>query len=172
MTEIPTQYYMIITCICFLLCDNSAMKREQQFKDHLKQAGERLTAPRLGIFRILLRQAPISMAKLISRARDDGIDPVTTYRTMDLFRKLGLVQELGLGRNRLLELSDTYHAHHHHFTCVVCGAISDFDNEAIERELRAAAQGLGFDVHSHQLEITGVCRLHRLAYAEAVDETP
>lgn len=133
------------------------MKREEQFKEHLRAAGERVTTPRLGLFRILLRHAPIAMAKLILRAREDGIDPVTTYRTIELFRRLALVQELGMGRNRLLELSDSYHAHHHHFTCVVCGRISDFDSEAIEGELHEVGAELGFEIHSHQLEITGVC---------------
>lgn len=133
------------------------MKHEQQFKDHLRTSGERVTTTRLGIFRILLRHAPIAMAKLILKAQEDGIDPVTTYRTVDLFRKLGLVQDLGIGRNRLLELSDSYHAHHHHFTCVTCGQISDFDSEAIETELDKVRAGMGIEIHSHQLEVTGVC---------------
>jgi Fur family ferric uptake transcriptional regulator len=97
------------------------------------------------------------MAKLIAKAQGDGIDPVTTYRTVDLFRKLSLVQELGMGRNRLLELGDSYHAHHHHLACVVCGKISDFDSEAIETELRKVGGGLGFEIRSHQVEATGVC---------------
>ena len=133
------------------------MNHEQQFKDHLRATGERVTTTRLGIFRVLLRHAPIAMNRLIAKAQDDGIDPVTTYRTIDLFRKLGLVQELGMGRNRLFELSDRYHAHHHHFSCVNCGKISDFDSEAIELELHNVGAETGFDIRSHQLEVTGVC---------------
>ncbi len=133
------------------------MKHEQQFKDHLRTSGERITTTRVGIFRILLRHAPIPMPKLILKAREDGIDPVTTYRTVDLFRRLALVQDLGMGRNRLLELSDSYHAHHHHFMCLACGQISDFDSEPIEAELDKVSLEAGFEIHSHQLEVTGVC---------------
>jgi Fur family transcriptional regulator, ferric uptake regulator len=133
------------------------MNREDQFKERLRIAGERLTTPRLGIFRILGRQAPMPMAKLIARARADGIDPVTTYRTVELFRKLLLIQEVGLGRNRLLELSDDYHAHHHHLMCASCGKITDFDSEVVETELSRMAGGLGFEIRSHQLEATGLC---------------
>jgi len=133
------------------------MEREQQFKDRLRGAGERLTSPRLGIFRILVRQAPVAMAKLIARGQADGIDPVTTYRTVDLFRKLGLVSEAGLGRNRLLELSDEVERHHHHLSCVVCGKLVDFDNAAIEAELGRVGEQTGFAIRSHQLEATGVC---------------
>jgi Fe2+ or Zn2+ uptake regulation protein len=133
------------------------MKTEQQFKDHLRATGERLTSPRLLLFRIMIRNAPVSMSKLIAKAEADGVDTVTVYRTMDLFRKLGLVQEMGMGRNRLFELSDDYHAHHHHFTCTHCGAISDFDSAVIETELHRVAQERGFGIRSHQLEVTGVC---------------
>jgi Fur family ferric uptake transcriptional regulator len=97
------------------------------------------------------------MPKLMARAEADSIDKVTVYRTMDLFRKLGLVQEMGAGRNRLFELSDDYHAHHHHFTCTECGAISDFDSESIEVDLHRIGERRGFSIRSHQLEVTGVC---------------
>ncbi len=133
------------------------MNDELKFKDHLRRTGERVTTPRLGIFRIMLRNGPISMNKLIAKGQEDGIDPVTTYRTMDLFRKLGLIQELGLGRNRLLELSDNYQVHHHHFSCLACGKIDDFDSQAIEAELRQVGAATGFDIRSHQLEVTGIC---------------
>lgn len=97
------------------------------------------------------------MARLISRSQADGIDPVTVYRTIELFQKLMLVQEVGLGRHRLLELSDDYHAHHHHVMCVGCGRITDFDSAVIEADLARVAEELGFDIRSHQLEATGLC---------------
>lgn len=133
------------------------MRNEQQFKDQLRTAGERVTTPRLSVFRVLSRHSPLLMAKLIEQARADGVDPVTTYRTLDLFRRLAVVQEVGLGRNRLLELSDGYQLHHHHFSCVNCGRIYDFDSEELEDDLRSLSARLGFDIQSHQLEATGVC---------------
>ena len=133
------------------------MNLEQQFRERLRSADERLTTSRLSVFRLLLRHAPLSMSSLIYRAKEDGTDPATTYRTLALFQKLGLVQEFGLGRNRLLELSDRYHTHHHHFTCANCGKILDFDNEPIEQELQRAAGQAGFEIRSHQLEATGLC---------------
>ena len=133
------------------------MKTEQQFKDRLRSSGERVTSPRLAMFRILTRNAPVSMPKLIAKAQQDSVDTVTVYRTMDLFRKLELVQEVGLGRNRLFELSDDYHAHHHHLTCAQCGTIFDFDSEVIENDLNRISEQLGFRIRSHQLEATGLC---------------
>lgn len=133
------------------------MNREEQFKDRLRTSGERVTTPRLAVFRILVRHSPVSMPKLLERAREEGLDTVTAYRTLDLFRKLDLVQDAGLGRNRLLELGDDYQAHHHHFTCGRCGKLFDFDSAAIEADLKAAGEKLGFSIRSHQLEATGLC---------------
>lgn len=133
------------------------MNREEQFKERLRVAGERVTEPRVSVFRILLRRAPVPMAKLIERARAQGVDTVTVYRTVDLFRKLGVVQEVGLGRNRMLELGDDYGAHHHHVRCEVCERIIDFDSDVIEVDLARVGEQLGFEIRWHQLEATGVC---------------
>jgi Fur family ferric uptake transcriptional regulator len=133
------------------------MNHEQEYKEQLRSAGERVTSPRLTIFRILMRNGPLSMSKLINKAGEDGIDPVTVYRTLELLRKLNFIQEMGLGRNRLFELSDTYHSHHHHFTCSECGKVTDFDSEIIERDLHEIGEKLGFNVRAHQLEVIGVC---------------
>ena len=132
------------------------MNREDYFKGRLRLAGERVTTPRLSVFRVLWRQGPLPMGRLIAKAQADGVDPVTTYRTVDLFRKLDLLQEVGLGRNRLLELSESQ-THHHHFTCTECGRITEFDSDAIEADLRRLAEHLGYAIRSHQLEVTGLC---------------
>lgn len=150
---------MQIICICKLLCNNTNMNYEQDFKERLRAVSERVTSPRLILFRTLLRSAPLPMSKLISHASENGIDQVTVYRTMDLFRKMGLIQEVGLGRRRLFELSDTYHAHHHHFTCTKCGRVIDFDSDIIETELQRMSIEYGLKIHAHQLEVTGVCKV-------------
>jgi Fur family ferric uptake transcriptional regulator len=133
------------------------MNREQQFKTQLRSAGERVTTARLAIYRVLLRHSPLSMPKLLEKVREDGIDTVTCYRTLDLFRKLGLAQDVGLGRNRLIELTDDSYIHHHHVWCTVCGKVTDFDSPAIEEELARVSQKLGVKISSHQLEAYGVC---------------
>lgn len=104
-----------------------------------------------------MRSSPLPMAQLIAKAGHDGINAATVYRTLELFGRLQLISEAGLGRNRLFELNDTYHSHHHHITCTVCGAVTDFDSRLIERDLQVIGQQLGFDVRTHQLEVTGVC---------------
>lgn len=133
------------------------MKDELRFKNTLRLAGERITTPRLSVFRILNRYAPLPMSQLIDKANTDGVDTVTIYRTITLFRKLNIAQEIGLGRKRLLELSDSYHGHHHHFTCIKCNEVTDFETKVIEDEIHKVVAVFGAEISSHQLEVSGTC---------------
>lgn len=133
------------------------MHLEQQCIGRLRQQGERVTAPRLMIFRLLVRHSPIKMARLIALAKRDSIDQVTVYRTIRLFKQLEIADEVGWGSNRRFELSGNYHAHHHHATCLRCGNIADFDSQALEQTIAAVVKATGFTMRSHQVEITGLC---------------
>lgn len=138
---------------------NSPKNLDEEFISRLKASSERVTSPRLAIFRLLSRSGPLPMSKLGSRAKDDGIDTVTVYRTVALFQKLGLVREIGVGRRRLLELTDDFGGHHHHFWCSSCGRITDFDDTQVEKAIIAAGESLGITVLAHQVEITGHCAM-------------
>ena len=131
--------------------------QDQAFIAHLKSSSERVTSPRLAIFRILGTHSPLAMASLSLRAQENGVDSVTVYRTLALFKKLGLVQEIGVGNKRLFELSDGFGGHHHHFWCTNCGKIIDFDDPNLEQALHQATAALNFTLQSHQLEMVGVC---------------
>jgi len=136
---------------------NQAQTLDKEFISRLKAGGERVTAPRITIFRLLSRHSPLPMRKLTERARADGVDTVTVYRTVALFQRLGLMREIGVGSHRLLELTDDFGEHHHHFWCGRCGRITDFDNPDLERSIQEAAGKLGITVDTHQLELTGTC---------------
>jgi len=131
--------------------------QDEQFISRLKANGERTTSPRLALFRTLRQYSPLPMSKLSKIAKTNGIDPVTVYRSVALFKRLKLVQEIGVGNRRLLELTDDFGGHHHHFWCTGCGKILDFDDESLERAMDSAAATMGITIESHQLEITGRC---------------
>src|SRR5580704_8027616 len=136
---------------------NIAASQEHQFVNRLKLANERVTAPRLQIFRILRQHSPLSMSSLRQRARANGVDTVTVYRTVALFKRLNLVQEIGVGSYRMLELTDGFGEHHHHLWCTSCGQTLEFDDQSMEQSMTAAADRLGIQIESHQLEIVGIC---------------
>ena len=136
---------------------NIAASQEHQFVNRLKLANERVTAPRLQIFRVLRQHSPLPMLSLRQRARTNGVDTVTVYRTVSLFKRLNLVQEIGVGSYRMLELTDDFGDHHHHLWCNKCGQMLDIDDPDLEVSMEEAAKRLGIKVESHQLEIVGVC---------------
>lgn len=137
---------------------SSRARPDEQFIQRLKASGERVTSPRLAIFRALRQHSPLPMSKLASNAKANGVDLVTVYRTVRLFKRLKLAQEIGLGRTKLLELTDDFGNHHHHFWCSNCGAILDFDDASFETSLASTAARLGIQIESHQVEIIGLCR--------------
>lgn len=130
--------------------DNTLIRR-------LKDAGERVTSPRLHVFRMLRQHGPLPMLALRQKANTNGVDTVTVYRTVALFKLLNLVQEIGVGSNRMLELTDDFGGHHHHLWCTSCGRMLDFDDEALEKSMKAAEGRLGIQIDSHQLEVVGIC---------------
>jgi Fur family ferric uptake transcriptional regulator len=133
------------------------MPKETTFIRHLRSAGQRLSSPRLAIFRILVRKSPLAVPQLGDLAASHGIDRATTYRTVALFRQLGIVRDIVAGGKRLVELSDDYESHHHHFWCRHCGKLIDFDSPHIEQSLRQLADDMGVTITSHHVEISGLC---------------
>ena len=47
--------------------------------------------------------------------------------------------------------------HHDHLVCTRCGAITEFENETIEKLQGEVAAGYGFIIETHKLELYGVC---------------
>jgi len=129
----------------------------EQLQQSLKGQGS-LTEPRRIIFTALLYQEPQTMSQLVAACRGQ-VDRASVYRTIALFEKLGIVQRLQIGWKYKLELSDAFHRHHHHLTCLKCGQVIPFDgDQALERKLQTIAEAKSFKIQAHQLEIQGLCQ--------------
>lgn len=97
------------------------------------------------------------MAELVAAC--SPINRASTYRTVFLFEQLGIVQRLQIGWKYKLELSDSFHLHHHHLTCRQCGVVIPFEEDpALEKRLIALARSHDFAMSGHQLEIQGICQ--------------
>lgn len=108
-----------------------------------------------------MRKSPLTTGQLVEAMDADAVDPATVYRTLILFRRLNLVRDIVAGGRRMVELSDDFHAHHHHSYCTECGRLVDFDSVEVEKLISRLGDKLGMHVQSHQLEITGVCKACR-----------
>jgi Fe2+ or Zn2+ uptake regulation protein len=128
----------------------------EQLAKALKQHGQSLTVPRRTVFKALQGQEPLTMHELVRLA--GSVDRASVYRTVALFEQLGIIERLQTGWKYKLELSDDYHEHHHHATCLLCGtSLVVPEDTAIEHHLQHLARSLGFQLERHQLELQGYC---------------
>ncbi|HSX28222.1 MAG TPA: transcriptional repressor [Candidatus Saccharimonadales bacterium] len=134
------------------------MDHAKQFETTLKKHHERLSSARWAIFKTLTRKAPIAIPAFVAEMQKIAIDPATTYRNIKLFRELNILRDIGTGNRRMIELSDAFDAHHHHFWCRACHAFIDFDSHEVETSLRTVATQLGVEITSHHLELSGLCQ--------------
>lgn len=123
---------------------------------HLKTRGYSVTKVRRAVFEALENSEPVSMRVLLDRL--PAIDRASVYRTVALFEELGIIKRLQIGWKYKLELSDTFHYHHHHISCVNCGTIVPLrEDTTIEAVITALSKEYGFAPTDHQLEIQGLC---------------
>lgn len=134
------------------------MDAVKTFKERLRTAGQSVTTPRLLMFRALARKSPISTVKLVLMMEENGINRATTYRNIALLRQIGAIRDLIVNSTRMIELSEDFGHHHHHFWCLRCGRLIDFDNPDLDTAIDAMAGKLGIRVQSHQVEMSGLCR--------------
>jgi Fur family ferric uptake transcriptional regulator len=85
-----------------------------------------------------------------------AVNRSTVYRTLELFRDLGLVSETDLGGGvRQYELIDE--RPHHHLICRHCGGMLEFEDDLIAPLRRAAEERYGFEVTIDHLALFGWC---------------
>ena len=129
---------------------------QAQLRTLLKSQQQSLTQPRQIVFAALQHKEPQTLQEIIKACPQ--IDRASVYRTITLFEQLGIVQRLQLGWKYKLELSDTFHDHHHHLTCDTCGRIMPLpEDQLLEDRLRELARTHQFTMRAHQLEIHGRC---------------
>jgi Fur family peroxide stress response transcriptional regulator len=133
-------------------------RRLEHLQATARAAGVKLTHQRLEIFRELASTEEHPDADAIYRAvrrRMPTVSLDTVYRTLWMLHDLGLVTTLGPQRDRVR--FDANLDHHHHFSCVRCGLVRDFESEALARlPLPASVAALG-RVHDAHVEVRGTC---------------
>ena len=105
----------------------------------------------------------------LARKRQPNIDRATVYRTIELLKKLRLVDELDLmhleGEKHYYEVKTT--RDHIHLACFRCGRIEEFSNSLFEQLKSEISRQAGFKIRVTRLEVGGVCRTCAAEEAEA-----
>ncbi len=126
----------------------------------LKQAGLKVTLPRLKILEVL--QQPdcqhISAEDLYKKLIDLGeeIGLATVYRVLNQFDDAGIVTRHHFeGGKSVFELATQ--EHHDHLVCLDCGRVIEFSDEMIENRQREIAQKHNIRLTNHSLYLYGHC---------------
>jgi Fur family transcriptional regulator, ferric uptake regulator len=125
--------------------------------------GVRLTAQRRALIETIQQAAGhLDAAGLLdeARKRDPQIDRATVYRTIELLKRLGLIDELDLmhlnGEKHYYEVRTQ--KDHLHLACFGCGSVEEFSNATFERLKGEIAGENQFEIQVMRLEVGGLCR--------------
>lgn len=133
-------------------------RRVETFKSAVQKAGLKLTHQRLEVFRELASTADHPDAHRIYDSVKDRLPTVsldTIYRTLRTLSDLGLINMLGTAGESIRFDANT--RKHHHFVCVKCGLVRDFENEELSA-LQVQEDLVGFGrVLETQIEVRGIC---------------
>lgn len=133
--------------------------RHTQILQGLKGRGLRLTPQRLLILSVVAEGGGhMGVDEICRRAREayPYIDMATVYRTLHLFKKLGVVTEVSMGDRLHFELTDP-DSKHHHMVCRACGSAFDLSPVYLEEFRRALIEKYGFQPDLAHFTVTGVC---------------
>lgn len=126
----------------------------------LKNAGLKITIPRLKILQILEKAPDHHLsAESVYKAlleMDEDISLATVYRVLTQFEASGLITKHNFaGDHSVFELKPS--EHHDHLVCINCGKIEEFVDETIEQRQILIAEKSGYQITDHVLNIYGVC---------------
>lgn len=142
--------------------------------DELVSKGIRLTAQRRILVEIIQNAtAHLDAAALLKEAqkREPNIDRATVYRTIDVLKKLGLIDELDLmhlnGEKHYYEVKTQ--RDHLHLACFQCGRIEEFATPLFEELKAEISRRNGFQIQVVRLEVGGRCSSCRDSAASRED---
>jgi Fur family ferric uptake transcriptional regulator len=131
-----------------------------RFRAYLRDHNLPVTAQRLAIAEaVLASDRHLSVEELAAELESRGAaaGTATIYRTLELLQTSGLVAErdFGEGFKRYEPTRDV--PHHEHLLCTVCGRVTEFRDERLERMTTLIAEANGYLRQRHRLVIYGVC---------------
>ncbi len=132
---------------------------ENHLRDIFRAAGRRLTSQRRLLLNVLEASDGHLDAETIyqqAKSLDPNISLATVYRTLAVFKELGLVEEHRLGQEHC-HYEPVREGPHYHFTCRECGLVIEFDTPLVTQIEQELSEKKGVQVLSAHLHISGYC---------------
>ena len=141
---------------------STATPTSRSLADAFTAKGLRLTAQRRVLLEIIeSATSHLDAAGLLqlARDRDAGINRATVYRTLEILKKLGLIDELDLmhlnGEKHYYEIRTG--RDHIHLACFECGRIEEYESPVFDQLKQEIAQQQGFSIGVVRMEVGGRC---------------
>ena len=127
--------------------------------DSLRDKGYRLTPQRLIVLSIVAKaRGHLGVDEVFERAKEayPYMDIATVYRTLHLFKSLGVVTEVAIGDRLHYELTDP-NGRHHHMVCRVCNGAFNLSPHYLEEFRVTLSREFGFEPDLEHFAVSGVC---------------
>ncbi|HXW55330.1 MAG TPA: Fur family transcriptional regulator [Candidatus Cybelea sp.] len=133
-----------------------------RLQGELGARGIRLTRQRRVLLHVMEKaRRHLDADEILERAQriDSNITRVTVYRTIDLLKRQGLIDELDL--LHLRGDRHFYESHgprdHIHVACIRCGKVREFESELYEELKRQISADCDIDITVSRTEVGGIC---------------
>ena len=135
------------------------MVQRQQAIDALREKGHRLTPQRILVLSIVADGGGhMGVDEVFRRAKEayPYMDIATVYRTLHLFKDLGVVTEVAIGERLHYELVDPS-GPHHHMVCRVCNGAYNLSPTYLDEFRDTLLEEFDFEPDLEHFAITGTC---------------
>ena len=125
----------------------------------LRESGNRLTPQRLLVLSTIADSQPhigIDEIYKASKSVYPYLDLATVYRTIHLFRDVGVVTEIGVGDRRTYELR-TRDGQHHHMLCTKCENTFSLSPHYLESFRASLVKDFNFEPDLDNFAVAGIC---------------
>lgn len=132
----------------------------ESFRAFLRDHSLPVTAQRLAIADVVLgTERHLSAEEVADQLRERGASAgtATIYRTLEVLVRSGLVVERDFGEGFKRYEASRGIPHHEHLLCTVCGRVTEFRDERLERMTTLLAEAHDFSRQRHRLVIYGLC---------------
>ncbi len=135
------------------------MVQHQRAIETLREKGHRLTPQRMLVLSIVADgDGHMGVDEVFRRSKEayPYMDIATVYRTLHLFKDLGVVTEVAIGDRLHYELTDPS-GKHHHMVCRVCNGAFNLSPHYLEEFRTTLVREFDFEPDLEHFAITGIC---------------
>jgi Fur family peroxide stress response transcriptional regulator len=136
-----------------------SQKSDASIIETLRKKGYKATTQRIAICRFALQSRDHPSAQRIYdevRKVHPTVSLATVYKTLQILREQGLIQELDLPESQAR--FDSYLEPHVNMVCLQCGNIQDFDDNAAREMVERVAARAEFTRTGQRIDIYGICK--------------